>query len=91
MAKLKLFNGRSHGSKYKRHHVYVAAASMKEAARLVSMACYDGRDNIISVSEIRDYYSKNAWGIKMQGIEANEPCVYMCNESHVQNKPFRVL
>lgn len=91
MARLKLFNGRSHGSKYKRHHVYVAATSMKDAARLVSMACFDGREDIMPVSEIRIYYSKGSWGTKMQGIEANEPCVYMCDESDVSNKPFRVV
>lgn len=88
---LRLFNGRSHGHKYKRHHVYVAAKSMVQAAKLVSMACFDGREDLVSVSEIRTYYSKDAWGVKMQGVEPTEPCVYMCDESNSQNKPFRVI
>lgn len=88
---LRLFNGRSHGHKYKRHHVYVAAKSIAQAAKLVSMACFDGREDLVSVSEIKKYYSKDAWGVKMEGIEAKEPCVYMCDESNSQNKPFRVV
>lgn len=88
---LKLFNGRSHGNKYKRHHVYVAAKSMKQAAELVSMACFDGRGDMVSPSEIKVYYNKNAWGDKMDGIEATEPCVYLCDETNSGNKPFRVI
>jgi len=89
--KLKLFNGKSHGHKYKGHHVYVAAKSMAQAAKLISMACYDGRGDLVSVSEIKKYYGKNTWGVKMEGLVPTEPCVYMCNESHSQNKPFRVI
>lgn len=89
--KLRLFNGRSHGSKYWRHHVYVAAYSMAEAARLVSKACYDGPEDYISVSEIKVYYGKDAWGNKMNGIIPDEPCVYMYDETNPNNKPFRVI
>jgi hypothetical protein len=88
---LKLFNGRSQGHKYPRHHVYVAAKSMAEAARLVSMAFFDGRDNLVSVHEINIYYSKGSWGNKMDGIEPLEPCVYLCDETKFENKPFRVI
>jgi hypothetical protein len=93
MAKqLKIWNGRSHGHKYKRHHVYVAAYSMRQAAELVSKACY-GEDmpNLVSTSEISVYYSKGSWGNKMNGIDATEPCVYLADESNSQNKPFRVI
>jgi hypothetical protein len=93
MAKqLKLWNGRSHGHKYKRHHVYVAAYSMKQAAQLVSIACYgEERPNLVSTSEIAVYYSKGSWGDKMNGIIATEPCVYLCDGSHSQNNPFKVV
>lgn len=78
---LKLWNGRVHGHKYKHHHVYVAAYSIKQAAELVSMACY-GKEHadVLGVSEIRNYYNKDAWGNTMVGITAKEPCVYMCLE-----------
>lgn len=88
--KLRLFNGRSHGHKYDRHHVYVAAKSMTQAAKLVSMACY-GKDDFISVYEIKEYYNKDAWGNRMNGIEPTEPCVYMCDERSGKNTPFRVI
>ena len=89
---LKLFNGRCHGRKYQRHHVYVAAYSVKQAAELVSMACFgEDHKDLISVSEISNYYHKNAWGNAMNGIEAIEPCVYMHDETKIDNKPFRVI
>lgn len=88
---LRLFNGRCQGTNYKRHHVYVAANSMAHAARLVSMACFDGRDDLVSISEIKTYYCKDAWGNKMDGIEPIEPCVYLCDESNSKNIPFRVI
>lgn len=88
---LRLFNGRSHGRKYQRHHVFVAATSMSEAARLVSMACFDGDDDIIRVSEIKNYYSKDAWGNRMKGIVPTEPCVYLCEDTKLDSKPFRVI
>jgi hypothetical protein len=88
---LRLFNGRSHGYKYDRHHVYVAATSVAQAARLVSMACYDGRDDLVSVSEINKYYHKDVWGNKMIGIEATEPCIYLHDTRDQSSKPFRVI
>jgi hypothetical protein len=93
MAKqLKIWNGRSHGHKYKRHHVYVAAYSMKQAAELVSIACFgEEHPYIVSVSEIAVYYSKGVWGDRMKGIEATEPCVYLCDERIHKNKPFKVI
>lgn len=91
MKKLKLWNGRSHGHKYYIHHVYVAARSMAEAARLVSMACFDGLDYVVKSSEIKEYYSHDTWGDRMIGIEPTEPCVYVCDENSSKNKPFRVI
>lgn len=93
MAKtLKIWNGRSYGYKYKRHHVYVAAYSRKQAAELVSMACF-GEDfkNAVSPNEIKTYYSANAWGVHMADITPTEPCVYMKEENPTQSKPFRVI
>lgn len=89
--KLKLFNGRSHGTKYRRHHIYIAATSMKEAAKLVGLACYgEGCENMISVNEIRTYYNKGCWGNAMEGIIPTEPCVYIAGE-YPETKPFRVI
>ena len=89
---LKLFNGRSHGLKYKNHHVYVAANSIKQAAELVSIACFgEEHKDCISTAEISKYYNKGCWGNIMNGIDAIEPCVYLCDESNSKNKPFRVV
>jgi hypothetical protein len=63
---------------------------MREAAKLVSLACY-GREDLVSVNEIKVYYSKNCWGDRMNGIEATEPCVYMCDDTTLNSKPFRVI
>jgi len=90
MRKLRLFNGRGHGRKYDRHHIYVAARSMAEAARLVSMACFDGREDFVSVHEIKEYYNKDAWGRTMNGIEPTEPCVYISGNLY-NDKPIRVI
>jgi hypothetical protein len=89
---LKIWNGRCHGHKYNRHHAYVAAYSMKQAAEMLSIAFYGSEHkNLISTSEISKYYNKGAWGNKMQGIEPIEPCVYLCDEQKGSNKPFRVV
>ena len=89
MAKqLKIWNGRSHGHKYYRHHVYVAAYSIKQAAELVSAACFDGRKDLVSTSEIRVYYHKDCWGNSMDEITPTEPCVYM---DFNNERPFRVI
>lgn len=79
MAKtLKIWNGRGHGSKYGQGYtMYVAAYSVKQAAELVSKACYDGEPDHVSKSEIRVYYSAGCWGNAMAGIEPTGPCVYV--------------
>ncbi len=78
MAKtLKIWNGRGHGNKYGRGHIYVAAYSQKQAAELVSKACFgDEYGDVVNVNEIRNYYS-NCWGNSMDGITPTEPCVYV--------------
>lgn len=89
---LKIWNGRCHGHKYSRHHAYVAAFSMKQATELLSMAFYGNEHkDIITTHEISNYYNKNAWGNKMDGIIPTEPCVYLCDEQKSTNKPFRVI
>lgn len=89
---LKIWNGRVHGSKYERHHAYVAAYSLKQAAELLSMAFF-GSDykDLISTFEISKYYSKGAWGKKMDGIIPTEPCVYLNDGRVPDSKPFRVV
>jgi hypothetical protein len=81
--KLKIWNGRGHGRTYGRGDIYVAAYSQKQAAELVSRACYgdDCPDNI-STNEIRNYYHADSWGNPMNGIIPTEPCVY------ASTKPF---
>jgi len=86
---LKIWNVRVHGHKYQRHHAYVAAYSMKQAAEMLSMAFYGSEHkDLISINEISKYYHKGAWGNDMNGIEPVEPCVYLCDSS---GKPFRVI
>ena len=88
--KLKIWNGRGHGRTYGRGHIYVAAYSQKQAAELVSRACYgDDRPNNVSINEIKVYYSPNAWGNSMNGIEPTEPCVYASKEPF--GTPERVI
>lgn len=82
MAKqLKIWNGRGHGNIYGRGHIYVAAYSTKQAAELVSRACFgEEHPDLVSINELNVYYSKGAWGDSMNGIEATEPCVYATKE-----------
>jgi hypothetical protein len=89
--KLKIWNGRGHGRKYGRGHIYVAAYSQKQAAELVSKACYgeEHSDNV-SVNEIRVYYSAGSWGNTMNGITPTEPCVY-ATEQHFGGEVQRVI
>ena len=81
MAKqLKIWNGRGHGNTYGRGHIYVAAYSRKQAAELVSRACFgDEHPDLVSTNEIKNYYS-DCWGTPMNGIVATEPCVYATKE-----------
>jgi hypothetical protein len=89
---LKIWNGRAHGSKYKRGHVYVAAYSQKQAAELVSKACFgEEYPDIVSVHEIKTYYSPGAWGNSMNGIEPTEPCVYIQEVQFSGEKPVRII
>ena len=89
--KLKIWNGRGHGSEYQNKHIYVAAYSQKHAAELVSIACY-GKDHpdLISLNEIRNYYNAGAWGNSMNGIEPVEPCVYY-TEGYSDQEPKRIV
>jgi hypothetical protein len=87
MAKtLKIWNGRGHGLKYGKYHVYVAAYTQKQAAELLSKAL----NSNIDTNEIRVYYSSGCWGNSMVGIEATEPCVYV--DHYIEQKiPIRIL
>jgi len=82
MAKeLKIWNGRGHG-KFSKGHMYVAAYSQKQAAELISIACFgEKHPDRVSINEIKNYYHKGAWGNSMDGIVATEPCVY-ASENH---------
>lgn len=89
---LKIWNGRCHGHKYQRHHAYVAAYTMKQAAEMLSVAFYgEEHKDLISTSEISKYYHKDSWGVFMNDIEPVEPCVYLRDEQLYSNKPFRVI
>jgi hypothetical protein len=85
MKELKIWNGRGHGKKFDRGHIYVAAYSMKQAAELISKACQAH----VTVSEINVYFSKGAWGDPMNGIIPTEPCVY-ASELYF-GKPEKIL
>ena len=77
MKQLKIWNGRSHGQKYKNGHFYVAAYTKKQCAELVSLAASDNESTTrISTAEITNYYAEDSWGNSMVGIEPIEPCVY---------------
>lgn len=90
MAKqLKIWNGRGYGQKYNRHHVYVAAYSVKQAAELIGQAL--GLYRSIGSHEINNYYSKGCWGNNMDGITATEPCVYVSQRVGSDEKPIRLL
>ena len=80
---LKLWNGRGHG-KYHKKHISVAAYSKKQAAEIISIAC----NSCISVSEITNYYS-DCWGNNMDGINPEEPCVYV-SEPYLNQIPLKV-
>lgn len=83
--RLKIWNGRGHG-KFSSQHIYVAAYSMAEAARLISQSCYDISDRI-SVQEIKNYYS-DCWGNVMKGIIPTEPCLYISDK---YSKPIKII
>lgn len=88
--KLKIWNGRGHGRTYDRGHIYVAAYSRKQAAELVSRACYgDEHPDLVSTNEIKVYYHADAWGTSMNGITPTEPCVYATKEHF--GTPERVI
>ncbi len=70
MRQLKKWNGRGGGGK--QGTFYIAAYSQKQAAELYVMA---GGYQMGSIGEIQKYYS-NTWGIAMNGIEPQNPCVY---------------
>lgn len=73
MRQLKLFNGRDW--KCQGGRLYVAAYSAKDAIDLVNEAYrklrgYTDRPDIrvVSVSELRTYWSKGCWGNSMDGV-----------------------
>lgn len=84
---LKKWNGRGHGQ-YERKSICVAAYSIKQAAELVSLACY-GRTDMIGSSEIKVYYS-GCWGNPMEGITPDRPCVYV-GEGVSRDQPTKII
>lgn len=86
---LKIWNGRGHG-KFSNGHIYVAAYSQKQAAELVSIACYgEEHPDLIRTNEIKNYYHKGSWGIRMDGIVPTEPCVYVSEKMF--GEPIKII
>lgn len=85
---LKFWNGRGWGI-YQEKHMSVAAYSRAQAARLLSAACFEGHEGMISVYEIKNYYHQ-CWGTYMKDVVATEPCVYV-NERYSVDPPKKVL
>lgn len=81
---LRIWNGRGQG-KFLHGHIYVAAYSQAEAARIVSAAC----DSLTTAHEIKKYFSPDSWGIQMNRIVPTEPCVYVAQEYF--DTPKRIL
>lgn len=84
---LKIWNGRGHG-KFDKYHIYVAAYSVKQACELIGKACELGQP--LATSEINKYYSKNCWGVTMDGITPTEPCVYV-HKNYTNDKPIKII
>lgn len=82
--KLKIWNGRGAGTKYRNGDIYVAAYSQKHAAEIISEAT----GAWVTISEIRNYYHADSWGDSMKGIEPTEPCVYA--SERFTGKPERI-
>lgn len=86
---LKLFKGTLQTQKFKGYRVYVAAKTIKEAAKLISIVCFDGRDDLFDSSFVKNHFNNNVWDDCMIGYESNEPCVYLVD--NLKNKPFRAI
>ena len=85
MAKeLKIWNGHLSSGLFKRHNVYVAAYSAKQACELLTEHC----KSHISSYELKNYFHKGSWGNSMDGIIPTEPCVYAQKE---YKEPFLVF
>lgn len=84
MKTLRKWNGRGN-SKYIKHHVYVAAYSIAHAVRIMQTS------GLIhaSTAEIKNYYSE-CWGNNIDGIRDEEPCVYVIENSSLENKPIKI-
>ena len=77
---LKIWNGRGQG-KYNKGHVYVAAYTQSQCAKLLGITCC-GREDGVSPKEIKKYFADGCWGNNMADIIPTEPCVYVieCND-----------
>ena len=90
MKALKLFNGRDWDCRG--GHLYVAAYSIKDCAKLASEAYreVEGLEDrpeieVVTVNEIRVYWSKGCWGNSMNGI-AVERGVWWTPQEHGPDK-----
>ena len=101
MKQLKLFNGRSWGGRG--GHLYIAAYSVADAARLMGEARriilkssetgpVDKFDVGRNTREISDYYAKDCWGLSMKGVTP-ERGVWMSKASTngLEEKPVRII
>jgi hypothetical protein len=79
---LKLFNGR--WGRGGADHIYVAAHSQADAIRVVNELYGEGR---LSTSEIKNYWSKGAWGTNMEGITPERGAWVVKRDMNPDRKP----
>jgi hypothetical protein len=85
--KLKIWNGRGAGQKYRNGHLFVAAYSVKQAAELINKGC----DTYITAYEIKHYFNPDCWGDTMKGIEPTEPCLYGTTSDKLFENPIKII
>ena len=90
MKKLRLFNGR-----FKNHkHIYIAAYSLADAARILAEAYNKEQGSSYTDSsmtyEILTYFSKDCWGTRMLGIEPKRGA-WIQSEYDYNDPPQRII
>ena len=81
--KLVLFNGRGYRSG---EHLYIAAKNRSDAARMLCLV-YPHVSFNQWIREIKDYFSKDCWGVSMNGIE---PCRGIWIEKNADNSSHKI-
>jgi len=83
--KLKLYNGRLF-LREKQGHGYIAAYSDEDAIRLLDLVV-GGRGNR---TEIKKYWSKDAWGNQMDGITPSRGVWWVSNDERWGATPSKI-